>query len=234
MSTKQFMFAYGMNTDVQQMANRAPTSVPIGRGMIRDHAFRFALHADVFPQVGTNTYGVLWEMDDAGLRAIDQLEGCPYYYTRETVIVECDGLEYSASCYMMTPGHPEREPAQGYYDMLVRGYSTFNVPMEQITVALERSRNAPASMTDLDTYKFNRTMIAHGTVGKSARATRWFESYCDLVKFTHGRKVLRTIRLDAAHCGISAEQMAMDYVRYGELEVPHHFQVRDADYSYTY
>jgi hypothetical protein len=89
-------------------------------------------------------------------------------------------------------------------------------------------------MTDLDTYKFNRTMIAHGTVGKSARATRWFESYCDLVKFTHGRKVLRTIRLDAAHCGISAEQMACDYVRYGELEVPHHFQVRDADYSYTY
>lgn len=234
MSTKHFYFGYGMNSDPEQMIMRTGHPLALGRGMIRDHAFRFALHADVFPQVGTNTYGVLWEIDDAALKSLDQREGYPYYYDRKIVDVEANGTVYKAIMYYMTPGHPEREPAQGYYDMLVRGYSTFNVPMEQITVALERSRNAPASMTDLDTYKFNRTMIAHGTVGKSARATRWFESYCDLVKFTHGRKVLRTIRLDAAHCGISAEQMACDYVRYGELEVPHHFQVRDADYSYTY
>lgn len=234
MSTK-FMFSYGMNTDVHQMANRAPTSTPIGRGVVRDHAFRFALHADVYPQIGTDTYGVLWEMDDAGLCAIDQLEGYPYYYLRKIVDVEANGTTYQAIMYYMTPNHPERQPDKGYYDMLVRGYSTFNVPMEQIETALARSIASPESQIDIKEYKRNRAAIAFQSVdfgGKKNRRTRWFNSYTDLVKFAHGRKVLRTIELDAAHCGISVEQMASDYVCYDELTVPDHFQVRDSDEIY--
>jgi gamma-glutamylcyclotransferase (GGCT)/AIG2-like uncharacterized protein YtfP len=234
MSTKHFYFGYGMNSDPEQMVMRTGNPVAIGRGMVRDHAFRFALHADVYPQVGTDTYGVLWEIDDEALKSLDIREGYPYYYLRKIVDVEANGTIYKAWMYYMTPNHPEREPSKGYYDMLVRGYSTFNVPMDQIIVALERSRNAPSSTVDLDTYKFNRAVIAYGTVSKTTRPTRWFESYYDLVKFTHGRKVLRTIALDAEHCGISVEQMASDYVCYGELDVPDHFKVRESDYSYFY
>lgn len=231
MSTK-FMFSYGMNTDVHQMANRAPTSIPIGRGVVRDHAFRFALHADVYPQIGTDTYGVLWEMDDAGLCAIDRLEGYPYYYNRKLVTVEANGTTYQAIMYFMTPGHPERQPDKGYYNMLVRGYTTFNVPMEQIESALERSIAAPGSMTDSETYKRNRTAIAYRSNNvwdTPSKPTRWFDSYTELVKFTHGRKVLRTVELDAAHCCISVEECCYDYVHYGDLYIPEHFQVRNSE-----
>jgi len=132
----------------------------------------------------------------------------------------------------MTPGHPERQPSQGYYDMLVRGYTTFNVPMEQIETALESSTVAPESMTDLATYKFNRSVIAYSSAGYSGwttRKVRWFNSYTELVKFTHGRKVLRTAQAEADHCGLTLEQMCSDYVNYDELTVPEHFRVRDAD-----
>lgn len=230
--TKHLYFGYGMNTDPEQMRMRTGQPVAIGRGMVRDHAFRFALHADVYPKIGTDVYGVLWEIDDEALKALDNREGYPYYYDRKRVTVESGGTTYDAWMYYMTPGHPERVPSQGYYDMLVRGYTTFNVPMTQIEVALEQATMAPESMTDLATYKFNRSVIAYSRVGYSgytSRPIRWFDSYTELVKFTHGRKVLRRIEAEAAQCGITLEQMANDYVTYEELTVPAHFRVREDD-----
>lgn len=235
MSTKHYYFGYGMNSDPEQMIMRTGQPLALGRGMVRDHAFRFALHADVYPEVGTNTYGVLWQIDDEALKSLDAREGYPYYYNRKLVTVEANGTTYQAIMYFMTPGHPERQPDKGYYDMLVRGYTTFNVPMEQIESALERSIAAPGSMTDAETYKRNRTAIAYRSNNvwdTLSKPTRWFDSYTELVKFTHGRKVLRTIELDAAHCCISVEQMASDYVCYGELYVPEHFRVRESDEIY--
>lgn len=229
MTQKHLMFSYGMNTDPQQMIMRTGQPLAIGRGMVRDHAFRFALHADVFPQVGTNTYGVLWEIDDDGLAALDCREGYPYYYDRKMVTVEANGTTYEAWMYYMAPGHPERQPSQSYYDMLVRGYTTFNVPLTQIEQALERATLAPESMTDLETYKFNRSVIAYrgtGFAGWTTKQVRWFNSYTELVKFTKGKKFLRQVEAEAIHCGLSLEEMCSDYVCYDEIEVPDHFRVR--------
>lgn len=233
MSTKHYYFGYGMNTDPAQMIMRTGKPLAIGRGMVRDHAFRFALHADVYPQTGTNTYGVLWEIDDAALKSLDAREGYPYYYDRKLVTVEANGTTYQAIMYFMTPGHPDRHPENSYYDMLVRGYTAFNVPMQQIENALESSQTSPESKTTLSVYKQNRATIAFQGVGSSwntfTKPTRWFDSYTELVKFTHGRRVLRQIEAEAAECGISLEQMAGDYVCYDQLTVPEHFQVREYD-----
>ncbi len=231
MSTKHHYFGYGMNSDPEQMIMRTGNPLALGRGMVRDHAFRFALHADVYPQEGTNTYGVLWEIDDEALKSLDQREGYPYYYNRKLVTVEANGTTYQAWMYYMTPGHPERQPSKGYYDMLVRGYSTFNVPMEQIEAALERSIAAPDSQIDVELYKKNRAAIAYQSIdfgGKKNRSIRWFDSYIDLVKFTHGRKVLKRIAGEARECGITTEQLACDYVCYSELYVPEYFRVRES------
>jgi gamma-glutamylcyclotransferase (GGCT)/AIG2-like uncharacterized protein YtfP len=229
--TKHYYFGYGMNSDPQQMIMRTGQPVAIGRGLVRDHAFRFALHADVYPQEGTNVHGVLWEIDDAALKSLDCREGYPYYYERKIVQVECGGQMYDAIMYYMTPGHQERQPSQGYYDMLVRGYTAFNISLEQIESALQRSVIAPESMTDLDTYKFNRAVIAyqsHGYSGFTTRKIRWFNSYTELVKFTHGRKMLKRVQAEADVCCISLEQMCSDYINYEELFVPEHFRVRES------
>lgn len=228
--TKHLYFGYGMNTDPEQMIMRTGQPLALGRGLVRDHAFRFALHADVYPQVGTNTYGVLWEIDDDALKALDNREGYPYYYDRKMVTVEANGATYQAWMYYMTPGHPEREPSKGYYDMLMRGYTTFNVPLKQIEDALDRSAKAPDSTMDLETYKFNRSVIAYSNTGYqyySSKPTRWFDSYTDLVRFTKGKKFLKQVEQEAIHCGLSLEEMCSDYVCYDEIIVPDHFRVRD-------
>jgi gamma-glutamylcyclotransferase (GGCT)/AIG2-like uncharacterized protein YtfP len=211
MSTKHFYFAYGMNTDTEAMALRTGTPLAIGRGMVRDHAFRFAIHADVFPKPGTNTFGVLWELDDDQLASLDKREGYPYYYNRKKVTVEAGGQSYEAWMYFMTPGHVSQPPYQSYYDMLSRGYTTFDVPLSQIEDALEQS---------------------HGYGAKDyGRPTRWFDSYEQLLKEHSGKKRLQQIQREANHQGLTLEQLCEDYVEYGIITVPNHFQVRDSEYS---
>lgn len=210
-TNKHFYAAYGMNTEPEAMAFRTSTSVPIGRGLVRDHAFRFAIHADVYPQPGTNTHVVLWEIDDAGLAALDKREGYPFYYDRKIVDVECGGKIYPAIMYFMTPGHVSQPPYQSYYDMLSRGYTTFDVPLSQIEDALEQS---------------------HGYSAKDyGRPTRWFDSYEQLLKEHSGKKRLQQIQREANHQGLTLEQLCCDYVEYGVITVPNHFQVRDSEYS---
>jgi len=214
--TKHFYAAYGMNTEPSAMAFRTSTSVPIGRGLIRDHAFRFAIHADVYPQPGAVTHVVLWEIDDAGLASLDAREGYPTYYDRKIVDVECGGQIYQAIMYYMTPGHIEQPPYESYYNMLTSGYSTFDVPLSQIEDALEAA------------YVSEDRRTAQNSGG---RPTRWFDSYTELLRQHVGRKRLAAISREAASQGISTEQLCQDYVDYSVIRVPDHFQVREPEYS---
>lgn len=216
MSNKVRMFSYGMNTDPGAMALRTGTPTPIGRALVRDHAFRFATHADVYPQPGTNTFGVLWELDDDQLASLDRREGYPTYYDRKIVVVESGGRSYEAWMYYMVEGHQETPPYDSYYKMLTSGYTAFGVPLTQIEAALESA------------YRAEDRRTAHHSGGKP---TRWFDSYTQLLHQHVGRKRLAEISREAASQGISTEQLCQDYVDYSVIEVPHHFQVREADYS---
>jgi gamma-glutamylcyclotransferase (GGCT)/AIG2-like uncharacterized protein YtfP len=202
--------AYGMNTDPGAMALRTGIPTPIGLCLIRDHAFRFAVHADVYPKPGVTTYGVLWELTDEQLTCLDRREGYPTYYDRKIVEVESDGQIYQAWMYFMTPGFIETPPQSSYYQMLTSGYTHFGVPMSQIENALLSSQKALK-------YAFGRP-------------TRWFDSYEQLVKLSAGKKRLARIRMEAASQHITAEQLCADYVEYGAIKVPQHFQVRNSEY----
>lgn len=145
--------AYGMNTDPEAMKMRTGNPVPIGAGIIRDHAFRFAVHADVYPCVGVNTNVVLWEITQDHLAALDLREGYPTYYDRKMVDVEMeDGTVHSAWMYYMTPGQPVHPPSDGYYAMLDRGYTAFGVPKTQIVESLAASIVEYASTTEYQEF----------------------------------------------------------------------------------
>ena len=125
-------FAYGMNTNTQGMARRCPGAVAFGHARLLGHRFRFAGPADV--QVNRRDYvdGVLWDITDDCLKALDRLEGYPYYYGRKWAQVEFDQGEYSALVYYMQPGNKTAEPSVGYFDMVLEGYKEFGVPTDQL------------------------------------------------------------------------------------------------------
>ena len=96
------------------------------------HRFRFAGPADV--QVDRRDYvdGVLWDITEDCLRALDTLEGYPYFYGRKYATVEFEQGEYNALVYFMQPGNRNRPPSSGYFNCVLEGYEEFAVPTTQL------------------------------------------------------------------------------------------------------
>lgn len=125
-------FAYGMNTNPREMATRCPGARSLGPAQLLNHSFRFAQHADV--EVCEDSYvdGVLWDINEEHLRALDNLEGYPYYYDRVVATVMHESRAYHVLVYRMQPGHEISEPTLGYYNLVMEGYRAHGVPTDQL------------------------------------------------------------------------------------------------------
>ena len=137
MNNSQLYFAYGMNTNQDEMAYRCPGAHSLGHARLIDHAFRFAVHADVVPCAGSYVDGVLWSITDQDLASLDQLEGYPIYYGRQQVRVSQGSRIVLAVCYSMQPGQPDTLPSTSYMDMVLEGYAQHRVPTDQLWNSVE-------------------------------------------------------------------------------------------------
>ena len=134
--------AYGMNSNIEQMAYRCPAAVSLGRYDLLDHRLVFRGVADVVYSKGDMLQCVLWDITDDCLKSLDSLEGFPHFYDREMRIVEHWGEEVEALVYFMQPGHEERSPSMGYYKCLQEGYHAYGVPTKQIKRAVRRAKKS--------------------------------------------------------------------------------------------
>lgn len=125
-------FSYGMNTNPKEMATRCPGAHSLGHARLVNHSFRFAQHADVEPCNDSYVDGVLWEITEQDLKALDNLEGYPYYYDRVVASVVHGSRTYHALVYRMQPGQVISEPTLGYYNLVTEGYRAHGVPTDQL------------------------------------------------------------------------------------------------------
>lgn len=130
-------FAYGMNTNLAQMAMRCPQARSLGAAYLPNHQFRFARHADILFTPGFVTHGVLWEITEDCVQSLDVLEGYPNYYDRKTVTVIHQLQQVEAMTYYMVGNLPDEVPSDGYVAMLRDGYFENRVPDRQINETLD-------------------------------------------------------------------------------------------------
>ena len=129
-------FAYGMNTNLAQMANRCPKAVSLGRAVLYGHEFRFARHADIIENPDYITQGVLWDITPDCELSLDALEGYPTYYLKKRVRVFHNGLSVECMTYYMTGDLPDEYPSDGYLEMLMDGYKEHAVDNTQLYSSL--------------------------------------------------------------------------------------------------
>ena len=132
-------FAYGMNTNLDQMAARCQGAVCMGPAWIDNYALVFRHFADIEPEVDSYCDGVLWEITDDNLMALDQLEGYPYHYTRFSVVVNTDRGSDIALVYQMVDQSFEQPPSNHYFNTVYEGYEQNNVDTHQLIEILELS-----------------------------------------------------------------------------------------------
>ena len=128
------MAAYGMNTNLAQMASRCPNAISIGRLDIPDHRLVFRGVADIEESYGDTLQTVLWDITPMCEMALDRLEGYPNFYTKKYVDVEIEGVEYTIMLYQMTYNYVRdyTHPSMYYEEMLEEGYKEHGLDLDQI------------------------------------------------------------------------------------------------------
>jgi gamma-glutamylcyclotransferase (GGCT)/AIG2-like uncharacterized protein YtfP len=137
MKTKLY-FAYGMNTNRDEMAFRCPTAVPMGKAILPGYRFEFKSFATIVPDADSSVEGVLWTITESDELALDILEGYPEFYDKKHVKVS-QGIDYIAMTYIMNPREKGYAPSDGYYSMVSEGYQTFGLSQQQLLDAKNRS-----------------------------------------------------------------------------------------------
>lgn len=130
----KFYFAYGMNTNVAEMANRCPKAISLGKCILENYELRFRHHADIDLVPGSYMEGVLWEITIECERALDNLEGYPYYYNKINVVVNDDII---AMAYIMNVKGPEQVPSLSYEKCLIEGYTAHGLNVDWLTETID-------------------------------------------------------------------------------------------------
>lgn len=137
---KHYYFAYGMNTNLDSMAQRCPGAFCLGSSQLEGYKFAFRKHADV--ELGNpddKVDGVLWQLDDDDLYSLDVFEGFPNYYLRCKAWVHSDEIGWvKAWIYTMADQDYLSEPSDSYVSMCREGYIQNRVSTKQIDEALEK------------------------------------------------------------------------------------------------
>jgi gamma-glutamylcyclotransferase (GGCT)/AIG2-like uncharacterized protein YtfP len=138
MKTKLY-FAYGMNTNKEEMAYRCPGARALGKAILSGYRLEFKSFATIVPSPKESVEGVLWTITDTDESALDVLEGYPEFYDKKTVSVEHVSQSYIAMTYIMGPREQGYAPSDGYYSMVSEGYQTFGLSQKQLLDAKNRS-----------------------------------------------------------------------------------------------
>jgi len=139
---KRYYFAYGMNTNIGEMSGRCPKAINLGRCTLKGFELKFRLHADIDRVEGSEMEGVLWDITEDCERALDRLEGYPFYYNKVEVVVNPSTLvdnmtHIVAMAYTMTSKGPEELPSNGYEDCLIEGYTANGLDVDKLTAKID-------------------------------------------------------------------------------------------------
>ena len=132
-------FAYGMNTNQEEMSYRCPDARALGNAILPGYRLEFKSFATIVPSPKEQVEGVLWKITDTDEMSLDILEGYPEFYDKKTVSVEHDNQSYIAMTYIMGPREQGHAPSDGYYSMVSEGYQSFGLSQQQLLDAKNRS-----------------------------------------------------------------------------------------------
>ena len=124
---KRYYFAYGMNTNISEMSTRCPLAINLGKCTLKNYELKFRHHADIDYIHGSEMEGVLWDITFDCEKALDRLEGYPFYYDKIEVIVNPietinTMTHIIAMAYVMTNKGAEQLPSIDYEECLMEGY----------------------------------------------------------------------------------------------------------------
>lgn len=147
---KKYYLAYGSNLSVQQMAQRCPEAIYVGKAEIPDYRLLFkgsktGSYLTIEPYEGGRVPALVWQISERDELNLDRYEGYPTFYYKKNMEIEItpfvgeDTETAEALVYIMHEERPLGCPALRYYDICLEGYYRFGFEEEILQNALRDS-----------------------------------------------------------------------------------------------
>jgi len=136
-----FYFAYGMNTNHNEMAGRCPESIFVGIAELSGYKLSFQHVADYTSQEDSILIGALWLISNKDEKALDKLEGYPNFYNKHIRTVRFMGSKLNAMIYQMVEEDNISPPSSYYESCLREGYVESGISISQLIEALNYAEN---------------------------------------------------------------------------------------------
>ena len=128
-------FAYGSNMDEVQMRYRCPGARAIGTAHLP--GYRFLINqrgvASVLAAASHDVYGVLWHINAAHERALDDYEALDEgWYDKTVVTVYVGGKQTQSALIYIACNHVEGRPEREYMQTIVTAAEHFQLPASYV------------------------------------------------------------------------------------------------------
>ncbi|MFA5991361.1 MAG: gamma-glutamylcyclotransferase family protein [Candidatus Doudnabacteria bacterium] len=132
-----YYFAYGSNLNLEHMRRICGWHFTVlSAAVLEDYQFGPDTrgYANIRPCPGEKVYGMIYEVEQRSIDALDEFEGYPEVFGREEVVVkDLDGDEYKAWVYLEKPEYfGEHEIKEDYLKRVLVGARENRLPEEWI------------------------------------------------------------------------------------------------------
>jgi gamma-glutamylcyclotransferase (GGCT)/AIG2-like uncharacterized protein YtfP len=133
-------FAYGSNMDGRQMAETCPACAPLGHGRLDGFRLEFNVYSDRWqggaanlePDPEAHVWGVVWDITEEDLAALDTYIGHPAFYRREEVVVDVGGHKMECLTYRVAHQKGYVRPTDTYLNRLRQAIRENGLPPEAL------------------------------------------------------------------------------------------------------
>lgn len=125
-------FAYGSNMNLERMRERGVNYISRKRGILRGWRLAFNKiagnnsnggYANIVKDESAMVEGVLYEIDERGIKNLDIYEGCPEHYDRQLLPIQTEEGPVEAFVYIANPDKIKEglKPKKEYLHHLIKG-----------------------------------------------------------------------------------------------------------------
>jgi len=132
-------FAYGMNTNKNEMFTRCPKAIYLQNYDLKGYKFVFRTVADIekVEDKSVCVSGALWVITKECEKSLDLLEGYPSLYTKEYFLYKNFKIMYYIMTNKSKKRKPLADPSNYYLNSLLEGYKEHKLPVDQLNRALQ-------------------------------------------------------------------------------------------------
>lgn len=136
-------FAYGSNMNKTQMNERCPGAVLLGTASLPEHKLAFTIFspkrncgcADIVSDSTSTVYGLLYELSESEMGAMDAFEGHPVHYCRISVtVIALRGKPMQAETYEVVHKQESLLPSEHYRDLILQAAIEHEFPEEYVAI----------------------------------------------------------------------------------------------------